>query len=374
MNIGFVAPQIGLKIGGIENWGYLFAENFPDYVDFHTFCANDSETICRNKNTISYSKYRKKQILRLHTSLVLLLFRANRRFPFDFTFSSLYSYGLSCYLLKMIKAVPYGVMVHGNELMNEPSRSGICGRLITLIKKIVRSKIFKYADIVFANSNYTKELLLDTYGESNVVVIHPPIKYEDKYVDKDAIGKNYLLLSVGRLIERKGFQYVIVAMKELTKKLPMLEYHIVGRGNYLEKLKRIVSDNNLCNSVVFHGNASENEKNRLYSECDCFIMPSYTIEEDSEVEGFGIVFLEANMYGKYVIATKTGGIQDAIKEGVTGCFVEPRDAGSISSVIMSLYENGFHYSVEDCIEWARSRDISVVIRNYISEISTIIKK
>lgn len=368
MNIGFITPQISLSMGGIQNMSYHFVGAFSEQCDFRVFCSKDSDDV-EGYDNVTYSKYKQDETFGLHGELIKNTFSAHKQKAFDFTFASLYPYGLACYFLKKLKGVPYGILTHGNELMLEPERKGIKGKIIGIVKQRLKRIILENADVVFANSNYTKELFLESYSAKKVVVIHPPVKYVDRHVDVENEKKNYVLLSIGRIIERKGFQYAIDAMSELIKAYPQLKYYIAGDGPYADTLKQKTIELGLEEHVFLLGRISEEEKDRLYRECDCFIMPSYTIKEDAEVEGFGIVFIEANMYGKYVIGTREGGIPDAIIEGKTGSFVKSQDVDSLIEKINKIYSKSFSYSPEECILWSKMMDASSIANQYMKAIN-----
>lgn len=370
MEIGFVTPHISLSSGGIQNTSYLFAEAFRDQCKFRVITSGDSDRVAGCEDTITYCKHKREDNIGLHIDFIQALFASHQSKPFDFTFTILYPYALSCFLLKKIKRVPYGVMVHGAELMPEPKRHGVKGNIIWRMKRLLREVVLRNADIVFANSSYTEQLFKKAYGASKkTVVIHPPIKYEDKHIDVNDTEKRYVLLSLGRIVERKGFQFVIEAMPELLREIPDLKYYIAGSGPYTQQLKSRISEHHLEEHVKLLGRVSEEEKDKLYRECDIFIMPSYTIEGDGEVEGFGIVFIEANMYGKYVIGTCEGGIPDAIIEGVTGSFAVQQSTASISSTISRIYKEERMYSPLDCIEWSKEMDASLLAGNYLKAIT-----
>ena len=163
-------------------------------------------------------------------------------------------------------------------------------------------------------------------------------------------------------------------MEKLSKDIPDLKYLIAGGGPYEKELSKLIREKGLDSCVKLLGRVSEEEKDSLYRKCDYFIMPSYIVEEESSVEGFGIVFIEANMYGKYVIATRSGGIPDAIQEHVTGEFVETENADSIVETIRHLYLNDFMYDPDKCIEWAKNMDIEKIVDEYIFNISDYLGK
>jgi phosphatidylinositol alpha-1,6-mannosyltransferase len=110
---------------------------------------------------------------------------------------------------------------------------------------------------------------------------------------------------------------------------------------------------------VFTGGITDHELHRLYECSDLFIMPSRDIKEKGDVEGFGIVFLEANYYRLPVIAGNSGGIPDAVKDKITGYLVDPMDEKEIACRIEELItdeglartmgDNGYEWVINHCL-------------------------
>lgn len=373
MNVAFIAYEIAPDKGGIESVSYSLAKAFPGYVDFHSYCGSSSNCLDDEYIPDVYCGKSRNRVF-LHLNLIRKCLSDYKRFRFDFTFTSHYAYSLPCLLLKKFKGVPYGIIVHGLELLDENDNSSIFRKIYFAIKNRIRRAVIRSADIIFANSEFTKELVQKKYGKynKNIVVIHPPIEYVDKKIRTDDNTRSYKLLSVGRIVERKGFQYVIDALKNLVVDIPELKYYIAGSGPYMTALKEKVENYGLQNNVFFLGRVSEEEKDRLYRECDYFIMPSYIIEGTGDFEGFGIVYIEANMYGKFVIATKSGGIPDAVCEGITGAFVEVQNSESIYLKLKELYRKDFFPDRSKCIEWSKKMDENNIVKQYIDAIEDVL--
>lgn len=365
--IAFVTPEIDRSAGGIQNTSYYFAKEFPNHCEFHVFVGKVSEQFA-DANLKIHSNPNRQSGLRFHFENIKRIIRENRKKKFDFTFAVLHTFGLECLVLKKVAKIPYGIMVHGNELLDETARSP----LENFARRIIRKMVLENADVVFANSSYTEQLLNSVVKCKKSAVIHPPVHFENKYKgDSESRQKEHILLSIGRLVERKGFQDVIKAMPMILKEIPEMKYYIAGTGEYKEELKKTIDELNLQEHVFLPGRISEEEKDELYSKCDYFIMPSYIIESKANVEGYGIVFIEANMYGKYVIATRSGGIPDAINEGITGEFVEERNPESIKEHVLGLYKNG-SYDPANCVSWAKQVDAGLIVTEYMNNIREIL--
>ena len=141
-----------------------------------------------------------------------------------------------------------------------------------------------------------------------------------------------VLLTVSRLVEYKGVQRVIEAMPRILSEIPGTRYLVVGQGAYREELMRLARVSPARDSIVFMGAVSDFEKFACYERCSVFVMPS-------EVEGFGMVYLEANAFGKPVIGGDVMGVPEAIVNGETGLLVDPYDVNAIAQTIIRLLRN-----------------------------------
>ncbi|MFA5946754.1 MAG: glycosyltransferase family 4 protein [Patescibacteria group bacterium] len=124
------------------------------------------------------------------------------------------------------------------------------------------------------------------------------------------------LITVARLVERKGHLKVLDAMV----KLPNTKYVIVGDGPMREKIEMRVAELGLSERVTIMTDIADEDLPTLYADADIFVMP--TTQSKTDREGFGIVYLEANLFGLPVVGTRTGGVAEAILDGKTGVLVE----------------------------------------------------
>jgi phosphatidylinositol alpha-1,6-mannosyltransferase len=144
-----------------------------------------------------------------------------------------------------------------------------------------------------------------------------------------------VLLSVCRLTARKGVDQVIECLPALRAQFPDLVYLVVGDGHQAAALKARVTALGLDNTVVFAGAVDAAELADHYALADIFILPNRTLA-NGETEGFGIVFLEASACGIPVIAGRAGGSVDAVKEGVSGLFVDGTAQSEITAAVTKL--------------------------------------
>jgi glycosyltransferase involved in cell wall biosynthesis len=152
------------------------------------------------------------------------------------------------------------------------------------------------------------------------------------------IAKENVLLTLGRLVKRKGIDWFIdYVMPNLPDNII---YIIAGDGPQRKDIEDAVNRNNLQHRIFCLGRITDNEKETLYSTADIFIQPNITVEGD--IEGFGLVVLEAASYGLPVIASDLQGLQDAINDGENGFLVPEKDSVLYKEKIIDLLINDAH--------------------------------
>lgn len=275
---------------------------------------------------------------------------------------------IPCFLCYVIYKAPFIVFAHGNEVYFNAHNK----KLYTCIKKIGAKLILDKARYICCNSVFTKNLVSKISKNKNTLIIHPGIHFIENYTKTE---RNYSLLSLGRLVERKGVQFVVQAIPQLRKKYPGLKYFIAGDGKYRDSINRLIQANNLEDCVFLVGRVSEEEKARYFKQCDIFLMPSIDMPQQDSVEGFGMVYIEANMYGKYVVASNTGGISDAVIDGETGTLLNNVSVKEIERIVEDIY-NRFDYiysekSIERRIRWAQKHSFKNIAMEHIKLLKSI---
>ena len=154
----------------------------------------------------------------------------------------------------------------------------------------------------------------------------------DKY---SLVGKK-VILCVGRLVQRKGQDQLIVAMPELLKRHPDVHLLIVGGGNYKNKLVTLAQRLRVDDHVTFAGRIEYAELPAHFRLASIFASPTRDRFGGLEIEGLGIVYLEASASGVAVIAGKDGGSPDAVIDGTTGLIVDGKDSSAITHALDEL--------------------------------------
>jgi phosphatidylinositol alpha-1,6-mannosyltransferase len=206
----------------------------------------------------------------------------------------------------------------------------------------MKKSLTRASKIVCANSyvaellkkwqpSFESKIVISNPGVDDVATVADPLLLE-KYHDTGKI----VLLSLGRLVKRKGVDKVLEALASLDEEINnKILYLIAGTGESEMYLKELASK--LKTKVIFTGEVSEPEKWALLDLCDIFIMPAREINGD--FEGFGIVYLEANLCGKPVIAGRSGGVSDAVSHNHSGLLVDPENIQEIGLAIKRLVEH-----------------------------------
>jgi glycosyltransferase involved in cell wall biosynthesis len=145
------------------------------------------------------------------------------------------------------------------------------------------------------------------------------------------------VLFTGRLIERKGVEYLLQAAHEILKR-KNVEFIITGDGDQREKLEQIHKELKLGDSVKFLGFVSKEQLANEYAKCDMWVNPA-VVDSWGDAEGLGVGAIEAYSYFKPVIAGNVGGIPDAVVDGVTGYLVPQRDSNALVHAISDLLDN-----------------------------------
>jgi phosphatidylinositol alpha-1,6-mannosyltransferase len=212
---------------------------------------------------------------------------------------------------------PFTCFVHGEELSLAATSADLNRLTTTVLREATR---------VIANSDHTKELLLDRWHvpADRVVVMHPGVDTEYfKPAPVDTVVRARLgwehrrvVLTVGALQKRKGQDMMIRALPAIRAKCPDVLYAIVGQGWERGYLDDLVREHGVADAVQFRGVPTDDELIACYQQCDLFALPNRQVGWD--FEGFGIVLLEAQACGRPVVAGRSGGTPETLDPERTG--------------------------------------------------------
>lgn len=238
--------------------------------------------------------------------------------------------GLGALFLKKIYGVPYINTIHGEEVYLA-KRYHMQFALRWLVNNSSKT---------ITNSSATRNACVDAGLDEDKLEVIPFGVDTDFFrpIDVPRTDNYFHILSVGYLIERKGHEYLIRAMKEILKERDDVRLKIVGSGPLEGKLKSLISELDLEEYVEIIKNVSDDELLKLYNSSDVFVLPA-VVDSQGNTEGLGVVLLEAMACGIPVIGSNIGGIPDIIKNGETGLLVEQKDVLQICGSVIKLIKD-----------------------------------
>jgi phosphatidylinositol alpha-1,6-mannosyltransferase len=245
--------------------------------------------------------------------------------------------GIIGYVLHKLLRTKYVVVAHGSEILLHRDNS---------VLRPLMARVFRGGERVITNSRYTKGLVVSLGIEpERVSVVHPTLDLQeyDQQIELGDVEEMYglenkrVLLTVGRLTPRKGHDQVIGTLSSLSEQYPDLVYVFTGSGEWGDALRALAKGHGVEHMVRMVGPVSFTEMQKLYKMCQVFVMVSR--QEGLDVEGFGISFLEANLFGKPVLGGSSGGVPDAVLDGVTGLLADPYDTEDIKAKLVLLLED-----------------------------------
>ncbi|MDH5190209.1 MAG: glycosyltransferase family 4 protein [Gammaproteobacteria bacterium] len=242
--------------------------------------------------------------------------------------------GLIAVIVGSILRIPVITTAHGADAY------ALNNRLLSSIKKYVISK----SQIWTSNTASTANVI--QMEKSKLVIIPMGVDIQqfssgDATVLRRNIEEENIILFVGRLVEKKGVRYLIEAFNNLTNSVKsQSKLWIVGSGNELSLLQKIIEDYKLSDYIKFFGDISNKDLPSYYAAADIFVAPSI-IDSSGDTEGQGVVLIEALASRTPVISTNTGGIHEVISNNKTGLLVEPAQPEQLAKAIEQLLNNSF---------------------------------
>lgn len=230
---------------------------------------------------------------------------------------------------------------------------GLCKKLITTFHGYdinrypkehgnnVYDKLFRYGDIFTANTNYTKKKMVLHNCPAEKIHIVPIGVNLEKFKFRSLIPpteNHIILLSVGRLVEKKGQQYALAALAKVINTHPNIIYRIIGDGPLQESIVNLAEELGISDHVEMPGAMVEKDIIQEYNKAHIFILPSVTAEDGDE-EGQALVVQEAQAVGLPVIATNHNGVPDGLIDGETGHIVPEKDEEELANKIIYLIDN-----------------------------------
>jgi phosphatidylinositol alpha-1,6-mannosyltransferase len=207
-------------------------------------------------------------------------------------------------------------------------------------------RIGSTSDAVTFVSKYTRSRFASAFGRTAALeylpsgvdteVFKPDFHARKEIRTRYGLGDRPTAVCVSRLWPRKGQDMLIRALPAIRERVPEAALLLVGGGPYEDRLRALVAQLDLSAHVVFAGRVPEEELPAHFVAGDVFAMPCRTHGRGLDVEGLGIVYLEASASGLPVVAGNSGGAPEAVLDGVTGNVVAGRDLPAIARSVADL--------------------------------------
>jgi len=266
--------------------------------------------------------------------------------------------------------IPYIVYVNGGDLLRETQKAQK-----SALKRLTSREILGNAAGIAATSQWVADLTTEVMREVGVANPPPvaalalgtdpttfsPARDKRTLRSKWGVGDDPVILTVARLVPHKGQDVIVRAMPHLIREFPGLRYVLVGEGHDETRLRAIAVELGVESSVIFAGPVSEDDLPEAYATATIYAGPS-RVDNEVNVEGFGISFLEASSSGLPVVAGDSAGVRSAVRDGETGVVLPPRDVDAWVATLGDLLRNheqrqslgrAGRKAVEDYFNWDR---------------------
>ena len=339
----FVTNDFGPRAGGIETFiiGLIQRRPFGQTIVYTSFQENSAQFDADWLANYGVRVIRDRSKILLPTPRVALHLRGiiKKEGITTAAFGAAAPLGLLSVSMKRAGVLRTVALTHGHE---------VWWAKVFPFNLLLR-RIGSTVDVLTYLGEFTRKAIskaLSAKAQSAMVKIAPGIDVEH-FIPTDAsslreslgLSDKKVIVSVGRLVHRKGQDHLIEAMPEILKNVPRAHLLLVGEGPYREYLQNLVHQLKLESSVTFIGRIQYQDLPMYICVGDIFAMPSRSRLMGLEVEGLGIVYLEASSCGLPVLAGDSGGAPDAVIQNETGLVVSGTDNKEIASAAVALLTN-----------------------------------
>ncbi len=294
-------------------------------------------------------------------------FRQMLAFKPEFVLCGHVNMSFFCMLLSRVFKIPYFTVAHGVEAwqLKGIRKLGVrCSKGIFSVSRFTRSKILSRLP---AYPRSAIPILHNTFDEEQFNLRMKPVHLMQRW---GIAADDRIILTVARLSAReryKGYDRLIMAMREIVKEIPNAKYIIVGSGSDDNRIRRLIRDNHLQERVILTGFIPHEEMADYYGLCDVFAMPS-------KGEGFGIVFLEALACGKPVIAGNKDGSTEVFLSTSPGILVDPDNHIEIKEAVVKILKQEIPPELSNGAELRRYARDNFGFNAFKEQLSGIIHK
>ncbi|WP_372894580.1 glycosyltransferase family 4 protein [Stieleria sp.] len=237
-----------------------------------------------------------------------------------------FPHGLMGQIARWVSGKPLVIMSHGAEFSLARRKQWIT----PFLRQSLRS-----ADLRIANSSDTARMVTECSGlPCRVLPYGTTVNAASANAKSGGVPR---VLFTGRLIERKGLQYLLLAIPEILSNIEA-KFIITGDGDQRSKLEALCRKLRLNDAVEFLGFVSQQRLAEEYAKCDVWVNPGI-VDSWGDAEGLGIGSIEAYSHLKPVVASRVGGIPDTVRHGETGYLVPEKDPTALADALLDLLEN-----------------------------------
>ncbi|UCC40941.1 MAG: glycosyltransferase family 4 protein, partial [Candidatus Aminicenantes bacterium] len=240
------------------------------------------------------------------------------------------------YFLKIFRGIDYSVYIFGAEFAKHKGLKWLQKILLNKAKRLI--VISEFAKDVVIREGVRNRRFIKASPGVDLKKFQPGLDCQE-IVNRYQLQGKKVIFTVSRLAPNKGFDTALKALPVVLRRMPGVVYVIGGEGPCGMELKALAKSLNLQDRVIFVGFIPDDDLPRYYELCDVFLLLTREIKEKGNVEGFGMVFIEANACGKAVVGGKAGGTPEAIVDGKTEFLVDPLNLSEISEKLIQLLAN-----------------------------------
>lgn len=230
---------------------------------------------------------------------------------------------LTALAMSKLSGIPFTFTAHAHDIFLDK----------TLLKEVAKN-----AKAVVAISDYNRQYIADYCGNgvaSKIKVIHCGVNLSDfQPFNKDHNGLQKTIVSIGRLTEMKGYEYLIKALHRIRDGIDF-ECHIIGEGQLKNALQKLIEELGMETRIFLDGVLDSSKVKTMLNKADLFVQPSVWNDKDGQ-DGIPLVLMEAMASGVPVISSNISGIPELVKEGKTGLLTQPGNVEELSRKILTL--------------------------------------
>jgi glycosyltransferase involved in cell wall biosynthesis len=331
MNVLIITFDPPNRTGGIENRSRLYLKGLrknghhAKILSFLPFSENLFHT---NTDDNQFTLPSSPAFMPLAFITLLRMYRRERFHSILMLTGCLTFVGVSLLLYARLLRIKSTALLYGKDVLSAMRISSLEHFILPLATRL--------ANRVAVNSKFTASLLGDKIKEK-AVVLYPCIDPNELQIQSSKSNSSRRIVFAGRLIRRKGVDDLLRAFSFVSTKFPDCFLDIIGDGPELINLKNLAKQLSIDDKVIFHGELRGKKLYEVISSSSLLVLPSKTLNGD--VEGFGTVILEAAFYSIPAVGTYSGGIREAIIDGVTGRLVPESNPVELGKAIYEYLLN-----------------------------------